>query len=483
MAQVRDGKLPFLGKLGYGLGDLYGGGATTLISMFYLYFLVDVGGISPALAGTAFLVSKLYDAVTDPVMGLISDNTRTRFGRRRPYLLAGIPLVFLSFAAMWVKLSAGTEAVRFAYYLAAYLFFSTVYTMVWVPYNAIAAELTEDYDERSRLSVWRMLFSNLSGILAAMLPKDLFENYLFRGDAAAAFRAVGIAFGLFYALAPAATFLFCRERREFASAPKRKMGNPRSFIAENFIQPFKVRPFRQVAAMYLMGFMAMDAMLALAVYFLTYIMEVSSMMALLVPVYGGLVAALPGAAFVAPRIGKRATFLGSCLLWLIALAMVPFLRAGMPLFFLYAFGLLFGVGLAGVQTMVFALFSDVPDADELVSGRRREGLFSGIFALLRKSGGALVMFLLGLVLQASGYAPPVEGVVQGQTPRFLGVLRGAFMCLPLVLVLGAAWAALRYRLDRGKLEEIRSIAAARRAGRSDAETERRAAALAELIGG
>ncbi|MBN2859653.1 MAG: MFS transporter, partial [Sphaerochaetaceae bacterium] len=82
-------------KLAYGMGDIYGGGATTLISMYYLYYLTDVLQINPALAGTAFLVSKICEAVTDPVMGIINDNTRSRFGRRRPYFLAGIFLIFI----------------------------------------------------------------------------------------------------------------------------------------------------------------------------------------------------------------------------------------------------------------------------------------------------------------------------------------------------------------------------------------------------
>ncbi len=88
-------------KIGYGLGDIYGGGSGVIVSFYYLYFLTDVVRISPGLAGTVILISKVYDSLTDPFEGLIADRTRTRLGRRRPYLLAGIPLVFLSFLALF----------------------------------------------------------------------------------------------------------------------------------------------------------------------------------------------------------------------------------------------------------------------------------------------------------------------------------------------------------------------------------------------
>src|SRR5512138_538419 len=106
-------KLTFWQKLGYGMGDFYGGGAGTLISFFYLVFLTDVVRISPGLAGTVILISKIYDSITDPFEGILSDRTRTKLGRRRPYLLAGIPLVFLSFFAMFFPVNFESENSRF----------------------------------------------------------------------------------------------------------------------------------------------------------------------------------------------------------------------------------------------------------------------------------------------------------------------------------------------------------------------------------
>lgn len=133
-------KLTFWQKLGYGMGDFYGGGAGTLISFFYLVFLTDVVRISPGLAGTVILISKIYNSVTDPFEGVISDRTRTRLGRRRPYLLAGIPLVFISFFAMFYPVTFESKSARFLFVIATYLFFSTIVSIVMLNYSALQAE-------------------------------------------------------------------------------------------------------------------------------------------------------------------------------------------------------------------------------------------------------------------------------------------------------------------------------------------------------
>lgn len=158
-------KLSLRTKIGFGLGDIYGGGSGVVISFYYLYFLTDVIRINPALAGTAFLISKLYDAVTDPFEGILTDRTRTPLGRRRPYLLAGIGLVFLSFLLMWYPVAFQSEGLRFLYVILTYLFLSTVVSIVMTAYNALASELTLDYHERTSVSSIRIFFSTFSSIL------------------------------------------------------------------------------------------------------------------------------------------------------------------------------------------------------------------------------------------------------------------------------------------------------------------------------
>lgn len=464
-----EGKLRLRTKIAYGMGDIYGGGATTIISMYYMYFLIEVVRLNPALAGTAFLISKIWDAVTDPFMGVISDNTRSRFGRRRPYFLAGIILIFISFVLMWAPVSFQKEGMTFIFVLLAYLFFSTVYTMVWVPYNAIAAELTSDYDERTKLSTYRMIFSNVAGILAGILAKDVFVDALYKDNPAHGFFVMAMAFGAFFALPYFATFFFCKEDPEVMNEPKKKIGSVKEFLKDYLVEPLSLRPFRFVVLMYLFGFMAQDAVLVMAIFFLNYSLGIASMMTLLLPVYGAMLVAIPFAELVSKRIGKKKTYIISGVLWIVAFCMIPFMHAGMSMIMVYVFGVLFGTAAAGIQVMVFAMFPDVPDADELFSGQRREGIFSGIFAFLRKTGGAFVMFFVGNSMQWAGFIPPVDQVVDGvtksvqqqQTPEFLLTLILIFILVPVIFIAIAIIACGRYPLTKPVHDRLRNLLKAR----------------------
>jgi len=484
-------KLSLKTKLGYGMGDIYGGGATTLISMYYLYFLTDVLLISPVLAGTAFLISKIWDAVTDPFMGIITDNTRTRFGRRRPYFLAGIILIFVSFILMWAPVPFQKEGLKFLYVVMTYLLFSTVYTIVWVPYNSIAAELTTDYDERTKLSTYRMLFSNISGILAGTVAKDVFVDMWYGNAPATGFFVMSIAFGLFFALPFIGTFLFCKEPVEAMNAPKKKIGGLKEFVFNYLAEPLKLRPFRFVVMMYLFGFMAQDAVMAMAIYFLTYCLGVSSMMTLLVPVYLCMLLAIPVVEMVSKRIGKRTTYMGACVLWILAFLLIPFIQKDNPAS-VYLFGALFGIAAAGIQVMVFAMFPDIPDADELFSGQRREGLFSGIFAFMRKAGGALVMFFVGNSIHWAGYKAPIEQKVNGilqsipqqQTQEFQTTLMLLFILIPCVFMVVAFISCYRYPLTKSCHNRIKTLLTARRSvSLSSGDWEVEENELKKILGG
>ncbi|HBK58815.1 MAG TPA: MFS transporter, partial [Spirochaetaceae bacterium] len=177
MSTANKEKLGFRQKLGFGLGDIFGGGSGIVIGFYYLYFLTDVVRIDPALAGTVLFISRIYDAITDPLEGILADRTRTRLGRRRPYLIAGAPLVLLSFFLLFYPVDFADPTTRFAFVLAAYLFFSTVVSIVMLSYNALQAEMTLDYHERASLSSFRIFFSSLSSIVCAVVPLEIVNRF------------------------------------------------------------------------------------------------------------------------------------------------------------------------------------------------------------------------------------------------------------------------------------------------------------------
>ena len=155
-------------KLAYGVGDL-GAAVNTAITGFFLNaFLLDVAGLRPAAAGTIFLIVKIWDAVNDPMVGTLSDRTKSRWGRRRPWLLFGALPFGLVFLLQWL-VPPLSEAGKFWYYLMVALLLDTAHTTINAPYSALTPELTHDYDERTSLSSYRFAFSILGGVLAAFL--------------------------------------------------------------------------------------------------------------------------------------------------------------------------------------------------------------------------------------------------------------------------------------------------------------------------
>jgi Na+/melibiose symporter-like transporter len=247
------------------------------------------------------LISKIYDSVTDPFEGVISDRTRTKLGRRRPYLLAGIPLVFLSFFAMFYPVSFESETSRFLFVIATYLFFSTIVSIVMLNYSALQAELTLDYNERTSLATFRIFFSTISSILCALLPLEIVKAF---PDVHTGWIVTAIAFGLLFALPFIATVAVTRERPEF-----QKELRPFHW-KQAFIEPFQVRTFVYVLIMYVTAFTAFDATQSIVVYYIkTYLGRGSDVSFVLGGMLIAQVISLPFFQWLSKRTSKARTYI------------------------------------------------------------------------------------------------------------------------------------------------------------------------------
>ena len=176
-------KVGFWNYVAYGAGDLYGGGAFFIVTTFAMYYFVNVVGMHPVLAGLIPAIGKIWDAISDPMMGYISDHTpQNRFGKRRVWFLVSIVPIAVSFALIWFPTSIATQAGKFAFYTFAYIFFFTVATISYVPYAALSAEMTRDSKERNFLNGTRILFSFISTLLAGVIAKPVIgrKNRIFR---------------------------------------------------------------------------------------------------------------------------------------------------------------------------------------------------------------------------------------------------------------------------------------------------------------
>ncbi len=462
-------KLTLWQKIGYGLGDIYGGGSGVVISFYYLIFLTDVVRISPALAGTVILISKIYDSITDPFEGVLSDRTRTILGRRRPYLLAGIPLVFLSFFGLFYPVNYASEQARFAFVIAAYLFFSTIVSIVMLNYNALQAELTLDYHERTSLSSMRIFFSTLASIVAALVPLEIVKAL---PDVRQGYILMGLAFGLFFALPFIATVISAKERKEFQKPPRKFDWR------ESFIEPFRMRTFINALLMYLFAFVAIDTVSSIVIYYVKYYLQRGSEANY---VSGAMlvfqVISLPFYERLSQRTSKRRGFIVGAAIWAAAMLASFAIGPGSPFLAMYLFAASVGLGTGGVVVMMYAIFPDIPDVHELNTGERREAIYSSLVTLFRKFSSALAIFAVSIAIGWSGYIRPVQQVVNGatklidqpQSATFLLVLRLIFALLPILLLIGAIFFARRYPLTPELHTRLNQLLEQKRGGAPETE--------------
>ncbi len=381
-------------------GDLFGGGAQLVISFFYLIFLTDVVKISPIFAGTVILISKIWDAISDPLMGIISDNTRTRFGRRKPYLFAGFFLIIIAFTLLWVAPDFNNEAAKFAFVAFSYLFFSTISTMVMVPYAAFSSEISTDVKERGRVNGMRLFFSQLSSLIGAVLPMVIVGMFAEKNG----YVVMGFVFSIFYALPFLGITFLCKERVE---VPKEKS----KFKLEKIISPFKVKSFRMLVGMYLTAFFVMDVVSAVFSYYVTYFLGREELLEL---VLGTMlitqIVFLPLVIVLSEKVGKPKTFIIGAVIFIAGAFMLGFYNASWPIAAIFVISAIVGVGLIGCIVMPWVMYPVVADISVLAFGERRSGSFAGFMTFLRKFSSAFGIWIVGFMLQFSGYMAPGEVV-------------------------------------------------------------------------
>ena len=458
----KDEKISFWRKVGYGMGDIYGGGYAVILSFYYLVFLTDVIRLNPALAGTVILLSKVYDAITDPFEGVISDRTRTRLGRRRPYLLAGIPLIFLTFFGLFYPVNFAEETSRFIFVICTYLLFSTVVSIVMLNYNALQSELSLDYNERTALSSARIFFSAVSAIICALVPMEIVKAF---PDVRQGYIVMGLVIGTFFALPFIFTFFAVQEREEFQKPPEKFN------LRDTLIEPFRMRSFVITMLMFALASVAADSTSSVMVYFMKYhIGRGNEANYVAGTMLASQVLALAFFTGYARRTSKKQSFITGVSIWLAAMLCSIFLGPQLPGFVVYVFAAFVGFGLGGFYVSIYSIFPDLPDVDELRTGERREGVFGALLTLVRKSSGAVGIFIVSNILAAAGYVSPIAEVVNGatklidqpQSEGFVLTLRVVFFIVPLVLLGLTIFFAARLPITPESHARLSTFLAARR---------------------
>lgn len=402
-------------KLAFAGGDLFGGGAQSLVATVYLVFLV-MNGLSATLAGSIIMIAKIWDAVTDPVMGIISDNTRTKWGRRRPYLFAGGICLVFSFGLLFLPLYA-LESPWFRYfvYLLAYLIYNSVSTMIHVPYSSFSTEMTSDYYEKNKVNTMRLVFSMISGAISAGVPIVLVESLNKRQISVPMFSAIMIfGFGLFYAIPLLITAKVCRERLPL---PEEKL----KFSFANFLKPLKLKAFVYLLLMYLFAFTCMDIISTNIVWFVSYGLAVESYSSflLLVVIMVFYAAMIPvHNALMKRDKAKPFLFRAGIPLYMAGILVLGFYPQGFNDYLILPVCIIIGIGLSGCQLMPWYIFPDVVDLGELKFGIRNTGSFSGLMTFTRKTTVAIAIGISGAVLDLAGFIKPVTDAATGIVTSF-----------------------------------------------------------------
>ena len=450
MEETKSKKLPLGLKLGYGSAEGGLTATTNLVSLFLLYFLTDVAGINPAFAGTVLMVGVIMDGVIGPVIGVTSDNLKWKWGRRRPLMLIGaVPfgiacwLMFTDF-----QLASG----NLAYFIVMVALFFIFFGMINVPYNALGAEITQDYNERTSLFSFRSGWSGILTLFSVAMPL-IFVDYVAEvyGSERLGWSIIGAVIG---ASSIIMVLVAWRTTRGY-EPPSESKG--RGFKLKDIISAIqKNRSFRYTIGLWTTGVIALDITIGVIVYFMTYVMgydETKSGMIFLGLILVSLVW-VPVIDYITQKIGKRKAWILFAGTWALVSVISGIFITGPA--FEWLFFLSSGTGVAIGMIMVYqiglAIIPDISEVDELICGQRREGLIFSVTTLIQKIASGLNIQIVGLVLAWAGYVPDVV-----QTPKALLWIRMvAFEAPVLFLILTMIFAYL-LPLTPEKFKKLKEI--------------------------
>lgn len=472
-------RLPLGTKLLYGSGDWGMASYNTLRQIFYAIFLTDVVGLDPRLASVAAFVGVIWDALNDPLIGTLSDRVHTRWGRRRPFFLFAIPFA-LCFLLLWWAPPWSNQLALMVTVTLAYMISDTVQTLVVVPFLALTPELTPDYDERTSLTSFRMLFNLLASLVTAAGAPEILQATLRAGlGQQQGYLLVAALFGGLAALPFLLMFIFLRERATPATKSAVAAGAaPGAASARQMLRlAWANTPFRFATALNVLTWATLDLISLILPFFLTYWIAQGNLLAktnlfglnlaLQSAVLGLLflvaILCLPLWVWLSGRLGKRNAFIIGMAAWGVVQLAIFSAQPGQAGLIL-GLTVLAGICVSAGHVLPDAIFPDVVEWHELRTRQRNEGTYYGIKNFSRKLTSAFAIFLALQMLGWLGYQTPPAGALQFTQPAaaVLGIrlLTGPIGALLMLAAIVVAWF---YPITRERHARIRALLARRQA--------------------
>jgi len=429
-------KLSTKQKLMYGAGDIGFSLTSTILGVYFLFFMIEVVGLRPGIAAIPILIGKIWDFVNDPIFGYISDRTRSRWGRRRPYLLFGALPLALTFTMLWYKPDFTGTAALVVYYSVAYIIFEASATMLYMPYFALTPELTSDYDERTSLTGYRMFFSILGSLLAFTVPSIIVGE--FTPANAPKVLLMGAVFGLVSALPMFITFFGTKEREDLVDLEK-------PTLLESIRSVWKNVPFRYGLGIFLATWISVDILQSSLLFYVKFVVQREPQNEIIMAsIFVIAMFALPIWDWVSKRWNKRYAYMIGIAFWAVVQMVMVTLTPETSLAVLMVLCAMAGIGVAAAHVLPWAILPDAIEWYEYKTGERHEGMFYSITTLARKITSAGTVPLIGLILEFSKYEPNVA--IQGaEAVRGIKMIIGP---IPVVLLCIGIFIAYKYPLDR-----------------------------------
>lgn len=460
-------KEAILPMAGYNSASILFGGSGHIISLYFLSFLTEVEGLNVRQAGMVMFFAQIWDAVTDPVMGIITDRTRSRHGKHRRYLIWGVVPIALSYFMMWNSFgisSAGNARLTMIYYIVAYMFFNGAYTLVCVPHTAMLPELAPGYFLRTQYKSVEYIMNSVGMVSSFLLVSFSlgFSNMeILNPGMRQKFSVLGLVLCLWFSLPLILTFKSTHEPSSL------DMQLPPLSVKELFDEYrliFKNKAFRQYMGISLFYQMARGFYSNSNQYFIRYIARRQPLYNIIMSVAGIAEASgFPLNFWLTKKFGKQrcGVILSPVMIAGIALNLFvsPNQSTGYTVL-LFAAVVIYYFGYSGVGFVSTTIQPDVTDVDELITGRRREGMIGTFNSLIKKTVSGFMSAFTGFILAGFGFVTG-DGTLE-QTARGITGLRITYIYLPIVLVMLSTISIHRYKMNKKEHELIRAAIAAKK---------------------
>ncbi len=435
-------KLSLKLKLGYGAGEFSSSIFWITMAFWLMNYLTDEVGLSAGLAGLAIMAGKALDAFIDPTVGFLSDRTKSRMGRRRPWFLFGAVPFGLAYFLMFTNPHASTQASMFAWASVSFILLCLAYSCANVPYNALMPELTTDYNERTSLTGYKSMYACVGTILGAGAGMPIIMGF---GDRTTGFMAMGAIFGAMIVISVLTPFFAVREGARSGSA------EPHGILGSNRAA-FRNRPFVFILGAWTLNTCGITVVTATLVYYFKYLFNDEKLItpASVIMLVTSM-AFIPGAVWLSGKIGKRPTYILGMSVVSVACLLIFFMGHVAGINAVYAIMFVTGVGLSSHYVMPWAIIPDTIDYDYAASGVRREGVYYGLWTFMIKIGQALAGLFVGLVLGLFGYVP--DTVQSAESLLGIRLLVGPITA---AFFLGGLAFLFFYPIDKKRYEEIRA---------------------------